>query len=102
MKTRQTAPALLTGIIRCGHCGKAMGASHTKRDGKRYRYYVCNHAERNGYDAYPVRSVPAGQIEGAVKGRIRVVLRSSGGDGRGRAIMEWGLRQDSCRCEYRC
>ena len=40
MKTRQKAPALLKGILRCGHCGKQMGASHTKRHGKRYRYYV--------------------------------------------------------------
>ena len=76
MKTRQKAPAMLTGILRCGHCGKAMGASHTKRRGKRYRYYVCNNAERNGYEACPVKTVAAGQIEGAVKDRIRVILRS--------------------------
>ena len=76
MKTRQKSPPLLTGIIRCGHCGKAMGASHTKRRGKRYRYYVCNHAEKNGYDACPVKSVAAGQAEGLVKDRIRVILRS--------------------------
>jgi site-specific DNA recombinase len=75
-KTRQKAPALLTGIIRCGHCGNAMGASHTKRRGRRYRYYVCNHAEKNGYDACPVKSVAAGQAEGIVKDRIRVILRS--------------------------
>jgi site-specific DNA recombinase len=75
-KTRQKVQALLTGIVRCGHCGKAMGASHTKRRGRRYRYYVCNHAEKNGYDTCPVKSVAAGQIEGAVKDRIRVILRS--------------------------
>jgi site-specific DNA recombinase len=67
MKTRQKAPAMLTGILRCGHCGKAMGASHTKRRGRRYRYYVCNNAERNGYDACPVKSVAAvlGQAPGS-------------------------------------
>jgi len=75
-KTRQKAPALLTGIIRCGHCGNAMGASHTKRRGRRYRYYVCNHAQKNGYDTCPVKSVAAGQAEGIVKDRIRVILRS--------------------------
>jgi len=75
-KSRQKAPALLKGILRCGHCGKVMGAGHTKRHGNRYRYYICNYAEKNGYDACPVRSVAAGQIEGAVKGRIRVILRS--------------------------
>ena len=75
-KTQQKAPALLKGILRCGHCGKVMGAGHTKRHGKRYRYYVCNNAEWNGYYACPVRSVAAGQIEGMVKDRIRVILRS--------------------------
>jgi len=75
-KTRQKAPALLTGIIRCGHCGTAIGASHTKRRGRRYRYYVCNHAQKNGYDTCPVKSVAAGQAEGIVKDRIRVILRS--------------------------
>ena len=51
-----------------------MGSGHTKRRGKRYRYYVCNHAERNGYDACPVKSVAAGQIEAAVKDRIWAIL----------------------------
>ncbi len=76
MKTRQKTPALLTGILSCGHCGKTMGSSHTKRHGKRYRHYVCNNAERNGYDACPVKAVAAGQIEAAVKDRIRVILGS--------------------------
>ncbi|MBI5725836.1 MAG: recombinase family protein [Planctomycetes bacterium] len=76
MKIRQKAPALLKGILRCGHCGKLMGAGHTKRRGRRYRYYICNHAQRNGYDACPIRSVAAGQIETAVKDRIRIILRS--------------------------
>jgi len=75
-KTQQKAPALLKGILRCGHCGKAMGASHTGSRGKRYRYFVCNHAERTGYDACPVKSVAAGQIEAAVMDRIRVIVRS--------------------------
>ncbi len=127
--TRREAKALLRGILRCGHCGTVMGTSvtgkrpkfyryyrcnhaernghgvcpvksvaageiegavveqlrrifrspdvsHTKRRGKRYRYYVCNHAERNGYDACPVKSIAAGEIELAVKDRIRVILRS--------------------------
>ncbi|MBI5724822.1 MAG: recombinase family protein [Planctomycetes bacterium] len=76
MKIRQKAPALLRGILRCGHCGKIMGAGHTKRRGRRYRYYICNHAQRNGYDACPIKSVGAGQIETAVKDRIQIILRS--------------------------
>lgn len=75
MKIRQKAHALLKGILRCGHCGKIMGAGHTKRRGRRYRYYICNNVQRNGYDACPVKSVGAGQIENAVKDHIRMVLR---------------------------
>ncbi len=65
-QTRKTTAAVLKGILRCGHYGKAMGATFTNRRGKRYQYYLCNHAEKNGYDTCPVKSVAAGQIEGAV------------------------------------
>jgi site-specific DNA recombinase len=69
-------PAMLRGIVRCGHCGTTMGIGGSVQHGKRYRYYVCNNAERNGYDACPVPSVAAGQIEGAVKERLHVMFRS--------------------------
>lgn len=69
--------ALLRGIIRCGHCDKAMVGTYTKkRGGKVYRYYTCGGAMRNGHASCPVRSVPAGEIEGAVMGQLRVLLRS--------------------------
>ena len=75
-RTRHKAPSMLKGVLRCRHCGMLMGAVYTSRHGKKYRYYVCNNAERNGYDACPVPSVAAGQIEGAVKERLHVMLRS--------------------------
>jgi len=75
-QTRRQTAALLKGILRCGHCGKAMGRSHTKRRGKQYAYYVCNGAEKNGYNTCPVKSVAAGHIEAAVIDHLRGVFRS--------------------------
>jgi len=75
-RTRAKTPALLKGIIRCGHCGNSMGITFTRRNGKLYRYYLCVHASKNGYGSCPVKSVAAGEIEEAVMGQLRAVFRS--------------------------
>jgi len=72
----RTVPAPLKGVIRCGHCDRAMTGTYTKKGSKTYRYYVCTKASRNGYDVCPVRSVPASEIEDAVIGQLRAVFRS--------------------------
>lgn len=73
---RAKAPALLRGIIRCAACDTAMSpVSATSKD-KIYRYYQCGRASKHGYSACPVRSVPAGEIEGAVIHQLRAVFRS--------------------------
>jgi len=74
--TRAKTPALLKGIIRCGHCGNSMGINFTKRKNKLYRYYLCVHAAKNGYATCPVKSVAAGVMEEAVMGQLRAVFRS--------------------------
>jgi len=76
-RTRAKTPALLKGIIRCGHCGNSMGITFTRRNGKLYRYYLCIHASKNGYASCPVKSVAAGEMEEAVMGQLRAVFRSS-------------------------
>jgi len=75
-RTRAKTPALLKGIIRCGHCGNSMGITFTRKDGKLYRYYLCVHASKNGYASCPVKSVAAGEMEEAVMGQLRAVFRS--------------------------
>jgi len=75
-RTRAKTPALLKGIIRCGHCGGAMGPTFTKKKGRTYRYYLCVHASKNGYQSCPVRTVAAGTIETAVVEQLRAVFRS--------------------------
>lgn len=72
----EKVPALLKGIIRCGHCDHSMYPTYTTRNGKTYRYYLCVKASKSGYDSCPVKTVAAGEIEDAVIGQLRAVFRS--------------------------
>ena len=53
-----------------------MGVTFSKKGERRYRYYVCLRASKNGYEACPVRSVPAGDIEQAVLLQLRRVFQA--------------------------
>jgi len=75
-QTRAQTEALLKGIIRCAHCGCAMGPTFSKKRGKLYRYYLCVHASKNGYDTCPTRTLAAGEIERTVIDQLRSVLRA--------------------------
>ena len=75
-RTRATTPMPLKGLIRCGHCDAAMTPSHTRRKGKLYRYYLCLSATKNGHRTCPVRSIAAGEAEGAIIANLRSLVRS--------------------------
>ena len=74
--TRSKTQALLKGLVRCVHCDAAMGPTFSTKGGKRYRYYLCGKASKNGYGTCPVRSVAAGELEDAVIGQLRAVFRT--------------------------
>jgi hypothetical protein len=63
----------LSGLLYCGHCGVGMVASHTKKAGRRYRYYVCLRAQQRGWKNCPTKSVSAPQIEQAVWEQVRTM-----------------------------
>ncbi|MFN3193866.1 MAG: recombinase family protein [Aureliella sp.] len=63
---------VLRGILRCANCNRAMRHTSTGRGTKRYRYYVCGKAEKQGFDSCPSPSIPARQIEGFVVEELRV------------------------------
>ncbi|MEM7232841.1 MAG: recombinase family protein [Planctomycetota bacterium] len=75
-RTRSETPALLKGILMCGHCDCSMGATFTQKSGRIYRYYVCLKASKYGYRNCPVKTVAAGEIEAALIDQLRAVLRS--------------------------
>jgi site-specific DNA recombinase len=72
---RAQTPALLKGLI-YGPTGAAMTPSHTRRRGREYRYYLTAEALHYGHEECPLRSVAAGEVEAAVLGEIRALLRA--------------------------
>ena len=75
-RSRSKTPALLKGMLRCGHCDAPMGVTFTTRSGKKYRYYLCQHANNHGYSGCPVKTVSARTVEQAVFDQLRAVFRS--------------------------
>ncbi|MCC7409992.1 MAG: recombinase family protein [Phycisphaeraceae bacterium] len=65
--------ALLKGLLRCGPCGCGMMHTYTSKGNRRYRYYVCIHAQKRGWGSCPTKSVPAAEIERFVVERIKVI-----------------------------
>ncbi len=75
-RARSRTPALLRGIIKCGHCGCSMGITWSRRNGRQYRYYHCLSAAKSGPETCPVKSVSAGDMEHAVIEQMRGLFRS--------------------------
>jgi len=67
--------ALLRGILRCAACDCGMTHTYTSKGQRRYRYYVCNHAQQHGRVTCPAPSLPAGEIERFVVEEIRAIGR---------------------------
>jgi site-specific DNA recombinase len=60
---------LLSGIARCGHCGKALIGAEAK-SGK-FAYYVCGTLVRKGAQSCPSRYLNAGKLEDLVIEKIK-------------------------------
>ena len=76
---RNTQGALLKGLLYCGSCHVAMSHAWTRKKNKRrYRYYVCGRAQKEGWDVCPVKSLPAGEIEQYVVDEIRRIGKDDG------------------------
>jgi len=73
--TRAETPALLKGLL-YGSDGAAFSPTHTRKGGRLYRYYVSQTVLKHGAGKCPVARVPAAEIEAAVIGQIRGMLRA--------------------------
>jgi len=69
--------ALLKGLLYCVPCGCAMPHSTTKKDNRRYRYYVCLNAQKRGWHNCPSKSIPAPEIEKFVVEQVRCIGRDT-------------------------
>jgi site-specific DNA recombinase len=73
--TRSETPALLKGLL-YGPDGAAFSPTHTRKGDRLYRYYVSQTVLKHGAGKCPVARVPAAEIEAAVVGQIRGMLRA--------------------------
>jgi DNA invertase Pin-like site-specific DNA recombinase len=73
--TRARTPSLLKGII-FGPTGAAMSPTHTRKNGRLYRYYLSQTVLKQGAGDCPVARVPAAEIEKIVIDQVRILLLS--------------------------
>jgi site-specific DNA recombinase len=73
---RQPSAALLSGLLYCRVCGSAMTPTHSQKSGgRRYGYYACLKALKQGRQSCPSGWVPAGAMEQVVISRLRQLAR---------------------------
>ncbi len=73
IELRNRYGALLRRLLYCKACGRVMAHTFTTRGKKRYRYYTCTNAIKNGRRKCPTVSLPAGEIEKAIVDQIRCI-----------------------------
>ena len=54
------------GHVICGHCNCALTPTYTKKQGRKYCYYICSRLNKDADHDCPVKRVPAGDLEHAV------------------------------------
>lgn len=77
VEVRNKYGGLLKGLIHCEACQAAMIHTWTisGKGKRRYRYYVCSHAQKHGWDTCPTKSLPARDVEQFVVDRIRAIAQ---------------------------
>ena len=73
--TRAQTPSLLKGII-FDPSGASMSPTHTRKNGRLYRYYLSQTVLKKGSGDCPVARVPAAEIEKIVIDQVRLLLLS--------------------------
>lgn len=73
IRTKYHAP--LKSVLYCKPCGRAMVHSYSSKPNRRFRYYVCSKAQKNGWKECPSKSIPAEQVERFVIEQIRTIAR---------------------------
>jgi site-specific DNA recombinase len=68
---------LLSGVIRCGHCGKAYVGMSARGNGGRYEYYACSGRQKHGPKACRNERLPRNELEHAVFEQLVALYRDS-------------------------
>lgn len=70
--------APLQGLLRCGHCECAMVPTYSKKNSRKYFYYICGKDMHRAESICPVRMVPAGDVESLVKDEFKRLFGDAG------------------------
>jgi site-specific DNA recombinase len=76
-RARNKHLALLSGLLYCEACATRMVYSYSIKKDRRYSYYVCLNAQRQGWAVCPAKSLPAHAVEESVVDRIREAKRGN-------------------------
>ncbi len=73
--SRVTTAPLLKGIMNCGICGSKMTPTYTTKQGKRYRYYICQSKHKGNNDLCKVGRISANETESLVTDQVLNFLK---------------------------
>jgi len=69
--------SLLRHVLWCAHCHTRMIPTYSSKKNIKYRYYVCQKAQKSGYHTCPTKSVNAHNIETEVIGKLKKIINAS-------------------------
>ena len=72
---RNRSGALLRGLLHCVACDSAMTPTHATKGSKRYRYYACVSAQKQGHVTCPRPTLSAEPVERLVVAQVAAVGR---------------------------
>ena len=72
---RNRSGAMLRGLLHCVACGAAMTPTHATKGSKRYRYYACVSAQKQGHATCPRPTLAAEPVERLVVQQVAAVGR---------------------------
>lgn len=72
--TAQLQP--FTGLVKCGHCRRALTPTYTKRHGRKYCYYICQASSKNPDHVCPLKRIPSGDLEQAVLKQLSALFKT--------------------------
>ncbi len=68
---RRRINSMLRGVLFCGSCGSRMVKSYTSKNSKKYTYYTCLNAIKNGRNKCSNKSVPSVKLDEFVVNHIK-------------------------------
>ena len=73
--SRISQAPLLKGIMYCGTCGNKMTPTYTSKNGRKYRYYMCQSKMKGNNEECQVGRIPAKEAEELVTNQVLNILQ---------------------------